>query len=60
MYEIVVRNNRSVPIRIEIFDQVPISNTNDITIKVDELSGSEKDIEVEEVSWSLTIQPAGI
>lgn len=60
MYEIVVRNNRSVAIRIEIYDQIPISNTNDITITVDELSGSEKDVETGEVSWNLTIQPSGI
>jgi len=60
MYEIVVRNNRTVPIKIEVFDQVPISNSNDISVTSDELSGSEKDIETGEVIWNMDISPAGV
>lgn len=60
MYEIVVRNNRSVPIKIEVFDQVPISNSNDISVTADELSGSEKDIETGEVIWNMEIAPSEV
>lgn len=60
MYEVVVRNNRSVPIKIEIFDQVPISNTNEITVSADELSGSEQDPETGEVTWKLSVAPNGV
>lgn len=60
MYEVVVRNNRTVPIKIEVFDQVPISNSNDITVTADELSGSEKDVETGEVIWKMDIQPSGV
>ncbi|MFT6923070.1 MAG: hypothetical protein ACJA1C_002078 [Crocinitomicaceae bacterium] len=60
MYEVAVRNNRDVPIRIEIFDQVPISNSNDISVTADELSGSEKNIETGEVVWNMSIAPAGV
>jgi Tfp pilus assembly protein PilZ len=60
MYEVAVRNNRDVPIRIEVFDQVPISNSNDISVTADELSGSEKNIETGEVVWNMSIAPAGV
>lgn len=55
LYEIAIRNNRNVPIRIEVFDQVPISRNNDITVSVDELSDGEKDEETGEVKWGLTV-----
>ncbi|NRA13763.1 MAG: DUF4139 domain-containing protein [Crocinitomicaceae bacterium] len=60
MYEVVVRNNRAVPIKIQVFDQIPISNSNDITVTADELSGSEKDVETGEVIWAMTISPSGV
>lgn len=60
MYEVVVRNNRNVPIKIEVFDQVPISNTNEISVSTDELSGSEQDPETGEVSWKLSVAPNGV
>lgn len=60
MYEIVVRNNRTIPIRIEVFDQVPISTSSEISVTADELSGSEKNSETGEVSWDMNIQPADV
>jgi hypothetical protein len=60
MYEVVVRNNRNVPIKIEVYDQVPISNTNDITVSTDELSGSEQNVETGEVAWDLSVPPSGV
>ena len=55
MYEIAVRNNRSVPIQIEVFDQIPISKTNDISVMVDELSGGDRNEETGEVTWKLNV-----
>lgn len=57
LYEIVVRNNRSTPIQIDVFDQIPISRSSDITVTVDNLSGKTQDPETGEVKWNLTIQP---
>lgn len=60
LYEIIVRNNRNVPIQIEIFDQVPISKSSDITVTVDNISGAMTDPETGEVSWNYAIQASEV
>ncbi len=60
LYEIVVRNNRNVPIKIDIYDQVPISNSNDITVTIDELSGAKHDLLTGEANWQSVIQPGEV
>jgi uncharacterized protein (TIGR02231 family) len=60
MYEVAIRNNREAPIRIEVYDQVPISKSNEITVSVDELSGTSKDPETGEVKWILSIDPSKV
>ncbi|TNF46574.1 MAG: mucoidy inhibitor MuiA family protein [Bacteroidetes bacterium] len=57
LYEIAVRNNRDVPVTIDIFDQVPISKNSEITVTIDELSGVTSDPETGEVNWKYTLQP---
>lgn len=60
LYEIAIRNNRNVPITIDVYDQVPISKSSDITVTVDELSGAVSDAETGEVHWRYTIQPGEV
>lgn len=60
LYEIAVRNNRNTPISIDIYDQVPISKSSDITVTIDNLSGSIQNSESGEVKWTKTIQPGEI
>lgn len=57
LYEIAVRNNRNTPIKIYVYDQVPVSKNADITVTVDELSMGKKDNETGEVKWELILQP---
>lgn len=57
LYEIVVRNNRSVPIKIDIYDQIPISKSSDISVSIDNLSGGTNNLETGEVVWEYSIQP---
>lgn len=54
-YDISIRNNRSVPINIEVFDQVPISKNSDISVYIDELSDGLNNVETGEVAWKLNI-----
>ncbi|WMX16681.1 DUF4139 domain-containing protein [Aureispira sp. CCB-E] len=54
-YDIVVRNNHSKPINIEILDQVPISSDKDVVITVDEKSNAAYDEKTGVLSWNLTI-----
>ncbi len=60
LYDIAIRNNRSVPINIEVYDQIPISKNSDITVYVDELSNGKNDIETGEVSWKLNVSSSQV
>lgn len=57
LYEISLRNNRSTPITIDVFDQIPIARNTDITVTADEISGATKDPLTGELKWQITIQP---
>jgi uncharacterized protein (TIGR02231 family) len=59
-YEISVKNNRAGTVIIDVFDQVPVSNDNDIEINVNELSGGELSEYSGEVKWKLIIPPGGV
>lgn len=57
LYETSIRNNQNVPIKINVFDQIPLSKNTDITISTDEISNGSKDIITGEVKWEITLQP---
>lgn len=59
-YELAIRNNRNVPIKIDVYDQIPISKHSDITITTDEISGGKMDEETGEVHWPLHIAPGSV
>lgn len=56
LYEVSVRNNRQIPIKITIYDQIPISKNSEISVSSDELSGGIRDLETGEVKWELVLQ----
>lgn len=60
MYELIIRNNRNVPINITVHDQIPISTSSDITITDDELSGGMKSAITGEVTWKLRVAPSDL
>ncbi len=57
VYEVALRNNRSTPITIDVFDQIPLSKNSDITVTTDNISNGKKDVETGEVKWEITLQP---
>lgn len=59
-FEIVIRNNRDVPIEIEVFDQIPISRNAEITVTSDQISGAEYNMENGELKWKHTISPSNL
>jgi hypothetical protein len=59
-YEIDVRNNRNVPIKIVVYDQIPISKNESVTVTTDEISNAKKDVETGELKWELTIAPTEV
>lgn len=60
IYEIAVRNNRTVPVKINLYDQVPISKNSDIVVSVDNISKAKKDDLTGETSWEITLQPGEV
>lgn len=60
VYEISVRNNRTVPVKINIYDQIPISTNNEIIVTVDNVSKAIKDDITGETVWEYTIQPGQV
>lgn len=60
VYEIAVRNNRTVPIKINLYDQVPISKNSDIVVSVDNISKAKKDDTTGETLWEITLQPGEV
>ena len=57
LYEIAVRNNRNVPVKIVVYDQIPISKNESVSVVTEQTSNAKKDVETGELKWELTIQP---
>ncbi len=56
-WDIVVRNGKSVPVNIEIQDQVPVSNDADLQITLEEKSGAVHQESTGILTWRLEIAP---
>ena len=56
-YEIVVKNNRKSAITIDVEDQLPVSQSSDITVESIELSKGELNPLTGKIKWKLTIEP---
>ena len=56
-YDIQVRNNRTVPVKLNVYDQIPLSNSSEITVTVETIGTGKKDDLTGEVSYTVTLQP---
>lgn len=56
-YEIQLRNNRNVPVKIDVFDQIPLSRTSEVTVSVETLGTGKKNDVTGEVTYQVVIQP---
>jgi uncharacterized protein (TIGR02231 family) len=52
-----IRNNRNNSINVDLFDQIPISRNNQITVDAEEFSGGTFNPVSGEVKWSLNLKP---
>lgn len=59
-YDIQVRNNRAVPVTIDVFDQIPLSRNSEITVSVETIGTGKKDDTTGEVKYTVTIQPGQV
>jgi uncharacterized protein (TIGR02231 family) len=56
-YEITVRNAKTTPITLRLLDQVPVSQDESVTVKVEEISGASHNTDTGELTWNLALQP---
>lgn len=56
-FDISVRNTKSQPISLTVFDQIPISTNSDIEVESIELSGGQLNKQSGEVTWKMEIGP---
>ncbi len=54
-YEIAVKNNKSIPINIEILDQIPVSKQKDITVELLEKDGALVNEDYGKLKWQLEV-----
>jgi uncharacterized protein (TIGR02231 family) len=57
VYEIAVKNNKAIPIRIEIIDQIPVSKQAEIEVELEEKSGAEYLEDFGKLRWNLEVPP---
>lgn len=56
-YRMVIKNNRKVPINIEVLDQVPVSQDSDIEVTTEEKSDAEKNDLTGKLKWLFNVEP---
>ncbi|MGF7139292.1 mucoidy inhibitor MuiA family protein [Roseimarinus sediminis] len=56
-YKISLRNNKSYPVSILVYDQIPISTTKEIQVETLDVSDGKADSETGKVAWDLSLSP---
>lgn len=56
-FELIAKNNRKTTVQIQLYDQLPISQTEEIEVKAIEISGAEYNITTGELKWDITLAP---
>jgi uncharacterized protein (TIGR02231 family) len=55
-----IRNNKQSPVKLSLYDQIPISTNSGIEVESSELSGGKLNSQTGEIHWDLTIKPQEI
>lgn len=53
-----LRNSKSTPIEITLYDQVPVSTSDEISVRTENISGGEYNPNTGEVKWKLKLNPS--
>jgi len=56
-YELVVKNNRKSAIEVDVLDQLPISQSDEIEVKALEISDAEQNFATGELKWKYKLAP---
>ncbi len=56
-YKIIAKNNREIPVQLNLYDQIPISQDSDISVQIEEISGGKYNETTGKISWLLKLNP---
>lgn len=56
-YKIIAKNNRDIPVRLSLYDQIPISQDSDISITINETSDATYNETTGKLTWLLDLKP---
>lgn len=56
-YKIIAKNNRDIPVRLNLYDQIPISQDGDISVTINEISDADYNETTGKLTWLLNLQP---
>ena len=56
-WKLSVRNTRPEPVTLTLYDQLPVSRNNNITVTAEEISGGTLDEAKGIIAWQMTLQP---
>jgi uncharacterized protein (TIGR02231 family) len=56
-YELIIRNNKRQPVKIELLDQVPISNNKEIEVEIEESGDAKYTADYGKLLWELELAP---
>jgi uncharacterized protein (TIGR02231 family) len=57
VFEIKLKNNRDIPVNIDLFDQIPISQDSDISVIADEISDGKYNETTGKIVWDVNLKP---
>ncbi len=55
-YELLIKNNKNIPVRLEILDQIPISQNKEILVEVEDISNAQYSAEYGKLLWDLNLK----
>ena len=56
-YKIIAKNNRDIPVRLNLYDQVPISQDSDISVTINEIAEAEYNETTGKLTWLFNLNP---
>lgn len=54
-YEIAIKNNKSIPVKVEILDQIPVSRQKEIVVELEERGGATHNAAFGKLKWEVEI-----